>query len=104
MTRTITNEDDPHISAHGIYQLSKTTTNSGLVMRSIWPTKSLVLVVSRQALSAFVPVLLVRTYRVGLINPRDDPQQQTATFLGLSLRQSSGSLLRILGRKFCGAQ
>jgi hypothetical protein len=35
VTRTITNEDDPHISAHGVYQLRKTTTNSGLVMRSI---------------------------------------------------------------------
>jgi len=104
-TRTITNEDDPHISAHGGYQSPKTTTNSGLVMRSIWSTNSLVEIQSQQPglLRQGFPLFLsspARACGVGLFNPGNDSRQQGATSLSHSLRYSSGSRLRILGDKF----
>lgn len=43
VTRTITNEDNPHVSAHGGYQLLKNNHQSGpRNVVNIWSTNSLV--------------------------------------------------------------
>lgn len=81
VTRTITDEDDPHVSAHGGYQLPKITTNSGLVMRSRSTNSLVEIQIQRQTCCAMFPSFVpVRACRVGLSKLRNDSRQRTAAF------------------------